>query len=137
MIILDTNVLSELVRPLADDAVVVWLDQQRRTELVTTVITKAELAYGLAQMPEGKRKGELSDLIAAVLARLAAVLPFEGDDAHHYGKIMADCRRLGRPVAPLDAQIAAIARSNHASVATRNVRHFMDAGVELIDPWSA
>ena len=138
MIVLDTNVVSELMRPSPDTAVVTWLRQQARGSLVTTAITVAEIRFGLARLPVGRRAIELRQLADEVLGAFPAqVLPFDTAAAELYGDIAAARERDGRPVDALDAQIAAISRAHSASLATRNIRDFVGTGVELLDPWRA
>ncbi|ADB76280.1 type II toxin-antitoxin system VapC family toxin [Geodermatophilus obscurus] len=138
MIVLDTNVVSELMRPSRDPAVVTWLGQQTRGSLVTTAITVAEIRFGLARLPDGRRATELRQLADEVLGAFPGqVLPFNTAAAALYGDIAAARERGGRPVDALDAQIAAICRAHSASLATRNTRDFVGTGVELVDPWQA
>ena len=138
MIVLDTNVVSELMRPSPNTAVVTWLRQQVRGSLVTTAITVAEIRFGLARLPVGRRAIELRQLADEVLGAFPAqVLPFDTAAAELYGDIAAARERDGRPVDALDAQIAAISRAHSASLATRNTRDFVGTGVELLDPWDA
>jgi predicted nucleic acid-binding protein len=139
VIVLDTNVLSELARAEPDQAVTSWIARQRRGELCTTAISEAELAYGLAHLPGGRRR----DLLAAAVARLLGeglggrVLPFDRAAAGAYGAFVAARRAAGRPVATADAQIAAIARARGALlIATRDLGGFQDCGVRLADPWA-
>ncbi len=137
MIILDTNVLSELMRPDAEPKVIAWMDAQSRESLVTTAVTKAEMLFGVEKLVDGKRKAALTLLVAAILDRFPErILPFAEADSANYSRIVAGRMRIGRPILPLDAQIAAIALSRGASVATRD-GGFEDCGVELINPWSA
>ncbi|MBN9306365.1 MAG: hypothetical protein BGO82_19930 [Devosia sp. 67-54] len=137
MIIVDTNVLGELVRPHPNADVIAWMDRQAASELVTTAITVAEMELGIAKMAEGKRRTQLVALNAAILGRLAAVLPFSADEAVSYAYVVNKRQRLGRRIEPLDAQIAAIALSHKAVVATRNTKDFDDTGLDLINPWEA
>jgi predicted nucleic acid-binding protein len=137
MIILDTNVLGELVRPQPDRNVIRWVDRQAADELATTAITAAEMALGAAQMDDGKRKAQIIALNAAILGQMAIILPFSAHDAENYARVMDVRRRLGRRIEPLDAQIAAIALSQRAIVATRNTKDFDETGIELINPWIA
>ena len=137
MIILDTNVLGELVRPRPDPNVVHWVDRQIVSELATTAITAAEMALGTARLTDGRRKRQLDALNSAILERLAAVLPFSEHEAENYALVMGKRERLGRRIEPLDAQIVAIALSHHSVIATRNTKDFEDCDVELINPWAA
>ncbi len=138
MIVLDTDVVSELMRPSRDPAVVTWLGQQTRGSLVTTAITVAEIRFGLARLPDGRRATELRQLADEVLGAFPGqVLPFDTAAAALYDDIAAARERGGRPVDALDAQIAAICRAHSDSLATRNTRDFVGNGVELVDPWQA
>ena len=138
MIVLDTDVVAELMRPSRDPAVVTWLGQQTRGSLVTTAITVAEIRFGLARLPDGRRATELRQLADEVLGAFPGqVLPFDTAAAALYDDIAAARERGGRPVDALDAQIAAICRAHSASLATRNTRDFVGTGVELVDPWQA
>jgi len=137
MIILDTNVLGELVRPQPDRNVVRWMDGRALGEVVTTAITAAEMSLGAAQMDDGKRRAQIVALNAAILDQMASILPFSAEDAANYARVMDLRRRLGRRIEPLDAQIAAIALSQRAIVATRNIKDFEETGIELINPWTA
>lgn len=136
MIVLDTSVVSELMRPVPDAAVVTWLGRQARGSFVTTAITVAGIRFGLARLPDGRRAAALRQLADDVLGAFPGqVLPFDAAAAALYGEIAAVRERGGRPVDALDAQIAAICRTHSAPLATRNPRDFVDTGVELLDPW--
>ncbi|KRV65671.1 type II toxin-antitoxin system VapC family toxin [Pseudomonas citronellolis] len=137
MILLDTNVLSELMRPKPDPAVVAWLDAQSVDDLHICAITVAEILYGIARMPDGKRKQALHDLALAMFEEdfSGSILPFDTDAAVHYAELVAASEARGKIADMADGQIAAIARLNGAQIATRNVRHFESFGVPLIDPW--
>lgn len=139
MILLDTNVLSELMRPKPDPRVLAWVDAQPANQLVICAITVAEILYGIARMPEGKRKQGLLDMASAMFDEDFAgnILPFNADAAVHYAEIAAESEARGRVVEMADAQIAAIGRLHDAIVATRNTRHFESLGVGLVDPWTA
>jgi predicted nucleic acid-binding protein len=139
MIILDTNVVSELMGPTPADTVMRWVNAQPTTSLYVTSITQAEIFYGILLLPKGRRR----DVIAAAASEMfeqdfaGRILAFGSDAARAYANIAATRRRAGRPVSALDAQIAAIARSNDAVVATRNVEDFEGCSVDVVDPWSA
>jgi predicted nucleic acid-binding protein len=137
MFIVDTNVLSEGSRPQPSARVVDWLDKQPRSLLFTTTICEAELRLGLALLPTGQRRSFLEDAARRLFGKLfeGRVLSFDRIAASAYAEIGAERRRLGRPIAPLDAQIAAIARAHGATVATRNVTDFTDCGIDVVDPW--
>ncbi len=139
MIVLDTNVLSELARPEPDAAVLAWVAAQRRAELCTTAISEAELAYGLALLPKGRKRDALTQAIARLLGEGLGgrVLAFDRAAAAAYGEFAARRRAAGQPVAAADAQIAAIARARGASlVVTRDAGGFQGCGVRLVNPWS-
>ena len=137
MIILDTNVVSELMRPVADPAVLDWSEKQSPNELHSNAITLAEILYGIELLPAGKRKSNLlagaERLFKVVLG--GRVLPFDEHAARQFSQIAARRRGHGRPIAELDAQIAAIAQVHNAALATRNVSDFEGCGVRLINPW--
>lgn len=137
MIILDTNVLSEILRPAPDAKVMAWLAAQPRFALFTTTVTQAELLYGVKVLPDGRRKSGLREAVLAVFAIdfEGQVLSFDSDAACVYAEIAADRRSAGQPISQFDAMIAAIARSRGADLATRNVKDFADCGIHVINPW--
>lgn len=137
MIILDTNVLSELMRPNPSATVVRWIACQTATDLCTTAVTQAEILYGLASLPEGKRRSDLLTTAGQMFTEDFAgrVLPFDGAAAEAFALLAAGRRRAGRPTGTFGAQIAGFARSRGAAVATRNVADFQDCGVVVINPW--
>lgn len=140
MIILDTNVVSEFLRPSPDAKVVTWLDAQSVDDLFLTSVTEAELRWGVATLPNGKRKTALVDTINAMLREDFAgrVLPFDSRAAIEYAAVMAARRAIGKPISQFDAQIAAIARACGATaLSTRNVTAFASVGLQVIDPWFA
>lgn len=139
MILLDTNVLSELMRPTPSPAVEGWLSSQPAAGMFISSITEAELRYGLALLPAGRRQKQLVAQVEAMLAEDFAgrILPFDSPAATAYAHIAAARRRSGRPISQADAQIAAIAASRGASLATRNVADFVDCGIDVVDPWKA
>ncbi|WP_250289864.1 type II toxin-antitoxin system VapC family toxin [Frankia sp. CiP1_Cm_nod1] len=139
MIALDTNVVSELMRARADPGVVAWVDSQPADEIYLTAVTLAELRYGIARLPEGRRRTDLADrLRRAVEAGFTGrVLPFDDDAAAHYADIVVGRERQGLSIAMADAQIAAICRSHSADLATRNTKDFVHTGIDLTDPWQA
>ncbi|TXL69431.1 type II toxin-antitoxin system VapC family toxin [Vineibacter terrae] len=138
MILLDTNVLSELMRPAPSTAVEGWMGRQPTARLFIAAITEAELRYGLALLPEGRRRKQLITQAEAMLAEDFAgrILPFDSPAAVAYARIAAARRHAGRPISQADAQIAAIAASRGAALATRDAAGFVDCGIEIIDPWS-
>jgi len=138
VIILDTNVLSELIRPRPNPAVVEWIDRQNASDVRITAITAAELRAGVALLPVGRRRSDLQLHIEALLDETFAgyVLPFDDQSATPYAEIVSGRRNQGRPIAFQDAQIGAICLRHRMTLATRNTRDFEDAGIDLIDPWS-
>ena len=112
-----------------------WLDAQPLSTLATTAVTKAELIYGIEQLPEGNRKAALAMVVLAILERFAGrILPFDEGAAESYAAIVARRENLGRPMGPLDAQIVAIAATRGFALASRD-RDMRDCGVPLINPW--
>ena len=138
-VLLDTNVVSELLRPSPDPAVERWVAGRPAAELYFSAIGEAELRYGAALLPAGRRRDALAHAIDAILREdfEDRILPFDSDAAREYAGIASSRRSAGRRVAPADCQIAAIARSRGMAVATRNVRDFEDTGIDLVDPWAA
>ena len=137
MILLDTNVVSELMRTSPDPAVEAWIAEHPVKDLFFSAIGESELRYGAAIMPAGQRRETLVSDIETMLhaAFENRILPFDSGAARAYANIAAKRRFAGRAVAPADCQIAAIARARGMAVATRNVRDFEDMGVELFNPW--
>ena len=137
MIILDTNVVSELMKAAPAERVLGWIAAQPASALYTTSITEAEILHGLALLPTGKRRNALESAAEAMLSEDFAgrILPFGSDAAHAYARIAADRRRAGRPISHFDAQIAAIARRHGMGVATRNVDDFAGCGIAVTTPW--
>ena len=138
MIILDTNVLSETLRPMPSATVLEWMRSEPALALFTAAITEAELLYGIALLPDGRRRRSLEEVVDRIFAEDLAdrVLPFDSAAAHEFADLAASGRRAGRPIAEADARIAAIARSRGAALATRNVGDFVGCGLELINPWA-
>jgi toxin FitB len=139
MIVLDSNVVSELMKSTPDTGVTNWLTACPGDQLATTSITVAEIGAGIEVMPQGARKRGLQALWFQLLADGFGdrVYSFDRDAATVYGELFALRRRAGKPGSPFDLQIVSIARTRGCSVATRNVKHFEDCGVEVINPWSA
>ena len=138
MILLDTNVLSEFMRPRPEARVVQWLDGQRADTLHTSAVSQAEIELGLALMPDGKRQLELASSAKAMFEEDFAgrCLPFDAIAASHYAHLVAVRSRMGRPITVEDAQIAAIALAGGMVLATRNTRDFESiTGLALINPW--
>ena len=138
MILLDTNVVSELMRSEPEPSVEVWVADQPPKELFLSTVSEAELRYGAAILPEGRRRETLFSDIEGMLRSAFGdrLLPFDREAARVYGDIAAMRRAAGRHVAPIDCQIAAIARSRGLTVATRNVGDFEGMEVALVDPWA-
>ena len=138
IMLLDTNVVSELIRKAPDPAVATWAAGHPLEDLFFSAVGKAELRYGAAILPTGRRRDTLFSDIETMLrdAFENRVLPFDSGAARSYADIAAMRRSAGRPVAPADCQIAAIAHSRDMAVATRNVRDFEDTGVSVVDPWA-
>jgi predicted nucleic acid-binding protein len=136
MIVLDTNVLSALMRQTPDEVVVTWLDRQPRSSIWTTSITVLEVRFGVQIMTAGKRRSEVVEAFESVLDKLGQrVLSFDVSAAEQAGDLMASRHKQGRPRDLRDTMIAAIALAQHATLATRNTVHFDDISVPLINPW--
>ena len=138
MILLDTNVISELMRAEPAQAVLDWFAKHDAADLFISAVTEAELRTGVAILPEGQRRDRLQMAINAMIDQdlQARILPFDGPAAKAYAEIAAQRRASGRPIAEADCQITAIARATNASVATRNVKDFDGCGLCLINPWT-
>jgi predicted nucleic acid-binding protein len=139
VIVLDTNVISELARQVPDSGVLSWLDSLEISDVVTTAITAAELRYGVAKLPDGYRKRELAMVIRGILSEdfHGRVLPFDKSASVQHADVVTGRERIGRPIGIADAQIAAISRDLGAILATRNTADFEETGVELINPWES
>ncbi|HMJ02322.1 MAG TPA: type II toxin-antitoxin system VapC family toxin [Conexibacter sp.] len=139
MIVLDTNVLSELMRRRPATRVVRWVDGQDASALAITAVTVAELLYGVARLADGARKAELAAAVNALVQEdfSGRVLSFDAVAAVHYAELVVERDRNGRPISLADGQIAAICRSHDARLATRNVRDFEATGIAILDPWRA
>ena len=137
MIVLDTNIISELARRAPDSGVLSWLDSLDVSEVGTTAVTAAELRYGVTRLPDGHRKRELAVVIRGILTEdfHGRVLPFDERASVRYAEIVTGRERIGRPIGVADAQIAAICRDLSAILATRNTADFEETGVELFNPW--
>jgi predicted nucleic acid-binding protein len=138
MIVLDTNVVSELMRPAPDAGVLAWIRAQDAGDLYTTSVTLAEVRYGIERLPDGRRKTLLRRTADEVFGGFEEqVLPFDARAALRYATIVFGRDRIGRPIDGFDAQVASICREQQAALATRNVTDFEHTEVEVIDPWSA
>ena len=137
MIVLDTNVLSEVMRLSPSEQVLSWMATRSPSQLFTTAITQAEILYGVELLPKGKRRAELHSAVEAMFEYDFAgrILPFDSEAAQIFSKIAAHRRALGRAIAQMDAQIASIARSRGASIASRNTKDFEGCGVTVLNPW--
>jgi predicted nucleic acid-binding protein len=136
MIVLDTNVVSELMRPSPAAAVLGWLRRQAGGDLYTTAITAAEIRYGIARLPDSRRRDDLARAADEVFAAFPdQVLPFDDAAAAAYADLVARRERLGAPIDGFGGQIAAICHRHRASLATRNTKDFRDTGLAVTDPW--
>ncbi len=136
MIVVDTNVVSELMRPSPSTRIRDWVIAQAPGELYTTAVTVAEIRYGLERLPDGRRKDTLLATATDVFASFSEFIqPFDADAAVWYATIVARRDRLGLPIDGFDAQIAAICRTRGAALATRNAKDFRETGIDVIDPW--
>lgn len=137
MILIDTNVVSEVMKPLSDPVVRRWFDSQNRLALFLSSITVAELRFGISVLPKGRRRDELSGAFDDVLALLGGrVLAFDGAAGERYARLAAAARAAGPPIPVLDGYIAAVAASHGMAVATRDCGPFQAAGVATINPWT-
>lgn len=137
MTVLDTNVLSEMIKPSPEPAVVQWFGAQPGDRLYTTSITKAEILFGTELLPAGRRRRKLREGIDRLFDEVfrSRILPFDESAAQAYAEIFIHRRSLGQPIAPFDAMIAAIARVHGAALAARNTADFAHCGLRLINPW--
>jgi predicted nucleic acid-binding protein len=136
MIIMDTNVVSELMRPTPDLAVLTWA-LNAESELRVTTPTVAEIRYGIARLPEGRHRESISAAADRRLRGFAPrIVPFDYAAAVRFGELKARRRSIGRPITTFDAQIAAICLARSAALATRNVKDFDGLGITVIDPWN-
>ena len=138
MILLDTNVVSELTRLAPNPSVIYWLDAQAAEDVYLSAITEAELRFGVAILPAGRRRERLAFEVENMLREdfERRILPFDSHAARMFAEIASNRRAIGKPISNADCQVAAIARCYGAAVATRNVGDFNDCGIELINPWS-
>ena len=138
MILLDTNVVSELMRPAPTEAVLAWFAAQEAHDLYLSAIGEAELRRGAAMLPAGKRQNQLQAAIDAMIAEDFAgrILPFDSAAAQAFVLVFLERRAAGRPISFADCQIAAIARARQAAIATRHTADFAGCGIAVIDPWA-
>ena len=139
MIIIDTNVVSELMRASPDPAVLAWFADHGADTLFLTAVSEAELRTGAAILPAGQRRDRLVGAIDAMIDQDFAgrILPFDSPAARCYAEIAAARRTAGKPIMDADCQIAAIARACGSVIATRNVKDFEGCGIDIINPWKA
>jgi len=138
MIVLDTNVLSEAMRPQPDPAVLAWLDNQVAESLYLSSVTLAELLYGVGAMPTGRRKDRLTNVLDGLLSMFTGrIIPFDTDAARHYGNLAVQARKAGLGFPLPDGYIAAAAASRGFAVATRDTAPFQAAGLDVINPWES
>ncbi|MBM3605986.1 MAG: type II toxin-antitoxin system VapC family toxin [Alphaproteobacteria bacterium] len=137
MILIDTNVISELMRPEPSPVVLNWFGRQVATNLYLSAVVEAELRRGAAALPVGKRRERLIEVIDAMISEDFAgrVLPFDSAAAVAFAAVFVDRQTAGRPISFPDCQIAATARAYGAVLATRNVADFKGCGIEVVDPW--
>jgi predicted nucleic acid-binding protein len=138
MIVLDTNVLSELLHAAPGPAVLRWAASEPLETLFTTTVTQPEMLYGVKLLPAGQRRQRLEEAVMALFEKdfVGRVLPFDGGEAAiAYGRIAAERKQSGRPIPQFDAQIASIAHTRGARLASRNLAHFQGCGLHVIDPW--
>lgn len=134
MIVIDTSIVSEMMRPDPNDNVAAWIERAGR--LHTTAVTRADIDYGIARLPKDARRDRLMETAALVFADFDdVILPFDARAARQYGRVVSGRERAGRPIATADAQVAAICASRRATLATRNTADFQTTGVALLNPW--
>jgi predicted nucleic acid-binding protein len=139
MIILDTNVISELMRPMPELRVPRWLDQQPRTSIWTTSVTVFEIRFGLEAMPAGKRRIAFMASFERWLAEVVEqrIAGYDESAARRSAELAAERQRIGRPGELRDTMIAGIVLASHATLATRNVKHFEEIASSVVNPWEA
>lgn len=137
MMVLDTNVLSELMRQRPDANVLKRIDAE--PDIAITAITVGEIQYGITRLPNGKRKSELQSTFQALLDKEFSghVLSYDQTAATHYGDLVTQREKIGQPISMADGQIAAICLSHHAQLATRNTKDFNHIGLDVVNPWLA
>lgn len=138
MLILDTNVISEILRSEPNNSVVAWFESQPRDQLFTTAITQGEILCGIALLPDGNHREKLSRIAQLIFDEdlEGHILAFGTDASTHYADLVAGRKVAGQPISQFDAMILSIARLHGASIATRNTPDFEGCGVELINPWA-
>jgi predicted nucleic acid-binding protein len=135
--VLDTNVISELIRPQPAPSVLAFVDALDMSDFGITAVTAAELLYGVERLPPGRRRTELAQAVHATIEEDfdGRVEPFDAASAAYYAVVVTDREKAGRPISTADAQIASICRKLRASLATRNTKDFEGTGVTVVDPW--
>jgi toxin FitB len=137
VIVLDTNVVSELMRTAPAADVVAWVHRQPAAQVCTTAVTLAEVRYGIARLPAGRRRDLLRAAADDVFGAFAdQVLAFDAVAATHYADVVVEREHSGSPISGFDAQIAAVCRAHRATLATRNTDDFDRLGIDLVDPWN-
>ena len=138
MVLLDTNVISELMRAQPDPTVLTWMDCQSRSRIHISAINQAEILHGLAILPDGRRKRELQTRSDAMFDLLEGrILPFDSGSTGYYASTLGQRQKMGRPMHFQDAQIAAICLYHQLTLATRNIKDFEGIdGLALVDPWN-
>ncbi len=138
MIVLDTNVISELMRPQPDPQVMAWANALDPQAIAITAMNEAEILHGMARLSAGRRQQELKQSWQELMASLfgGQALPFNREAAHWYGELVSRRQRLARPIATADAVIAATTLAHDGLLATRNTADFEAIGLELINPWN-
>jgi predicted nucleic acid-binding protein len=137
VIVLDTNVVSELLRPAPEPRVLAWLAEQPPSSVFTSAVTQGEILYGIRLLPDGQRRRKLWEAAVMIFSEDfgGRVLSFDGDAAGAYAEIGASRRTAGRPISQFDATIAAIVRSHGATLAARNAKDFEGCGIAVVNPW--
>ena len=138
MILLDTNVISEIMRPVPEPAVIAWVQSLPRKEFWTSSVVVAELLSGIDLMPSGHKQEGLRKAVEEMLAEdfHGQILNFDLAAARCFGQILSARQRMGRPINEMDAQLAATARVHGAAIATRNIKDFMACDLVLVNPWA-
>jgi len=138
LFILDTNIVSEVMRDVPSPEVMAWLDERPKHDLYITAVTQAEILSGISFLPGGRRRSELAEAAEHAFSNLFSgrVLTFDSAAAQAYAEIASARRSAGRPISQFDGQIAAIARSRSMTVATRNMADYEGCGITVINPWS-
>jgi predicted nucleic acid-binding protein len=138
VIVVDTNVASEIMRPSPASAVADWISARQGKELCTTSVTLAEIRYGVERLPKGRRQDRLEQIVEEVFATFeGGILAFDASAAAHFGTIVARRDRAGLPIEGFDAQVASICRAHGLALATRNVTDFQHTGIIVVDPWQS